>query len=295
MQKLIATRAANTRVLVESKSYEGLRMDDSNVHSESELYPLQLASLLETAGSHGFHTLPFKGYLKEQSSYLFFFDYPPQAGDNTPHSLYDLIISQEKFSLKLRFHIAHTVSRSISAFHSDGWVHKSISSQAIKFFFNTTGSCDYDNPYLTDFGLSRPETGETRLIEQESGQGGYIYQHPERHGSPIRFNKVHDIYSLGVVLLEIGLWESARNMYDDYLKALRKRAPELENLSPGMIRKGLLGDASRRLEHRMGPAYKEAVLSCLSDEFREYLGGGNFAMAFQKLVVQKVDIKRLLE
>lgn len=45
-----------------------------------------------------------------------------------------------------------------------------------------------------------------------------IYRHPERQGQPTTpFKKIHDIYSLGVVLLEIGLWEPAiklqRNLF----------------------------------------------------------------------------------
>ena len=295
IQEMIIAHTANPKVLVESKYYEGADTSGSGASSESELYPRQLASLLETAGSHGFRTLPFKGYIKEQSRYVFFFDYPPQAGDSVPKSLYDLIHFKEKLSLKLRFHIAYTVSRSISAFHADGWVHKSISSHAIKFFFNTAGVCDFENPYLTDFELSRPDTGETRLIGQNSDPEEYIYQHPDRQGSPTRFTKVHDIYSLGVVLLEIGLWEPAHKMYNDYVREFRKREPHLGSLSATTIRKNLLGDASRRLEHRMGLAYKEAVVSCLSDEFQECLKQDDFAMVFQKLVVQKVDIKRLLE
>jgi hypothetical protein len=36
-----------------------------------------------------------------------------------------------------------------------------------------------------------------------------IYQHPDRWGADTeyRFSMLHDIYSLGVVLLEIGLWK----------------------------------------------------------------------------------------
>jgi serine/threonine protein kinase len=295
MQEMVSTRTAYSKVLVEIKYYEGADASSSSTSLESELYPRQLASLLETAGSQGFHTLPFKGYIKEQSRYVYFFDYPPLAGDVPPQSLHNLIASKEKLSLKLRFHIAHTISRSISAFHSDGWVHKSVSSYAIKFFFKTTGACDFENPYLTDFELSRPDTGETRLIGQNSDPEGYIYQHPERQGFPTRFTKAHDIYSLGVVLLEIGLWEPAKKMYNDYAREFRRREPLVGSLSPSTIRKNLLGDASRRLEHRMGLAYKEAVVSCLSDEIKEYLKQDDFAMVFQKMVVQKVDIKRLSE
>jgi hypothetical protein len=34
------------------------------------------------------------------------------------------------------------------------------------------------------------------------------YQHPEKRYNPlVRYSRTHDIYSLGVLLLEIGLWK----------------------------------------------------------------------------------------
>jgi hypothetical protein len=93
--------------------------------------------------------------------------------------------------------------------------------------------------------------------------------------------------------LEIGLWESAADMYYDICKQMNKMSGQKQP-SPDTIRNNLLADAKRRLGHRIGSAYKKAVVSCLSDEFKEHLGKDDFAITFQRLVVQKVDIKRLL-
>ncbi|KUJ09424.1 uncharacterized protein LY89DRAFT_762039 [Mollisia scopiformis] len=299
--------AKSPRVLIEYKPYVSLGENEGEssglivTGSKAGLCPRQLANLLETAGSNNFRTLPFKGYLKEQakSRYIFFFDFPPLAGDQMPQSLHDLLMtrgSKEKLSLELRFHVAHTISQSIGAFHADGWVHKSIRSHAVKFFFDKEGSCDLRNPFLTDFEFSRPVTGETRLIGQAPDPERDVYRHPERTGPPTTsFKKVHDIYSLGIVLLEIGLWEPARGMYDEICGELRKRDSQRKTPSASMIRKNLLSDASRRLGHRMGSAYKEAVVACLSDELGDYSENDDFAMTFQKLVVQKLDIRKMFE
>lgn len=41
------------------------------------------------------------------------------------------------------------------------------------------------------------------------------YQHPDkRFNRTIRYSRSHDIYSLGVVLLEIGLWRPVREVVD---------------------------------------------------------------------------------
>jgi hypothetical protein len=38
-----------------------------------------------------------------------------------------------------------------------------------------------------------------------------IYRHPNRWGEPTsRFEKLHDVYYLSVMLLEIGLWQVVR-------------------------------------------------------------------------------------
>jgi hypothetical protein len=41
------------------------------------------------------------------------------------------------------------------------------------------------------------------------------YQHPDKRlDSRIRYSRAHDIYSLGCVLLEIGLWKSLPQVVD---------------------------------------------------------------------------------
>ena len=75
-----------------------------------------------------------------------------------------------------------------------------------------------------------------------------IYRHPERQGQPTTpFKKIHDICSLGVVLLEIGLWEPAIKLQRILF------APQ--------------SSMRRCLESRAGKRYKEVVLKCLQGDF----------------------------
>lgn len=74
-----------------------------------------------------------------------------------------------------------------------------------------------------------------------------------------------------------------------------ERDSQLKYPSPSLIRKIPLGDSGGRLRHRMGSAYKYAVVLCFSDEFNNYLEKDDFAMTFQKLIMQNLDIKKLLE
>jgi hypothetical protein len=72
------------------------------------------------------------------------------------------------------------------------------------------------------------------------------------------FKKIHDIYALGVVLLEIGLWEPAVK--------LEKNMFSMAN-NPHAVRAQLIKHAQRTLESRVGRKYKEVVLKCLTGDF----------------------------
>ncbi|KAJ4213184.1 hypothetical protein NW759_011028 [Fusarium solani] len=296
-------KAAQPRILVEFKKMadKGDTRLDNMAQPVKELYGPQLARLLHTAGNYSFRTLPFNSYSwdAKETQYTFLFDYPPGTSDLKPKSLNDFMLSSSnesyyKLELKQRFHVAQTIARAIGAFHSDGWLHKSIRSHAIKFFFlEDDDKCDFANPYLTDFEFSRPVAGMTRLAPGAVDVDHEVYRHPDRHGSPsTNFNMTHDIYSLGVVLLEIGLWQTARQIYDDIVKyELGGDAAKVTALT---IKNAFLQDAKERLAHRMGSAYQEAVVACLDDDWEELVGSRDFANEFQRRVVQKVDIRAFI-
>lgn len=290
-------------MLVEYKQLgEAIKRDEEDAEAgiisepNREQYAPQLARLLRTAGEHNFGTLRLNGYSwdADQVQFAFLFDYPPNAGSREPRSLYDCILASDgpfKLDLKYRFHVAQTVSRAIGAFHSDGWVHKSIRSHAIKFFFSVDGQrCNFSNPYLTDFEFSRPEGGKTRLAARAVDVERDVYLHPERYGLKpnANFRRIHDIYSLGVVLLEIGLWQTAKEIHDDIIECNLDGDRPTGGLPAQTIKKAFLQDAESRLPHRMGNAYKEAVISCLDGKWDQYVGR-EFESEFQKQVIQKVD------
>ncbi|KAL1867076.1 hypothetical protein Daus18300_006475 [Diaporthe australafricana] len=281
------------RQLVEQKFFDSDNPD-------TEQYVAQLAMLLSTAGSHMFRTLPFKGYLRdeEEPCYNFCFAYPADAADTPPQSLHELIKSQrsgKKATLAARFRIAQALAQSIGAFHSDGWVHKSIRSHAVKFFFSKENpqQINLRLPYLTEFEFSRPESGFTSRAEGDPDLERSVYRHPHRDGPPtIDFNKAHDIYSLGIVLLEIGMWEDAAEIYRTVFKGLEKMSNGLQPSSES-VKRGMKSYANRYLPHKMGDAYSQVVDACLSDDFHKKLGMDDFALTFEKGVVEMLDVKRL--
>lgn len=79
----------------------------------------------------------------------------------------------------------------------------------------------------------------------------------------------HDIYSLGVCLLEIGLWDSfvsyEANENDAIPgKPLGVSFGDAEFSNPAMVKEHLVVLANRELPRRMGERYEEIVVNCLT-------------------------------
>lgn len=68
----------------------------------------------------------------------------------------------------------------------------------------------FGHVYLTNWRLLREASGFTTKKPGSDAWAERLYRHPHRQGLQIenRYNLGHDIYSLGVCLLEIGLWDS---------------------------------------------------------------------------------------
>jgi hypothetical protein len=113
-------------------------------------------------------------------------------------------------------------------------------------------------PWILGFEFSRPEPFFS-MGQSDFEPTRDIYRHPDRQGQPMEtFKKIHDIYALGVVLLEIGLWEPAVKLEKDMFAHAR---------NPRAVQAQLVKHAQRRLEPRVGRKYKEVVLKCLRGDF----------------------------
>jgi hypothetical protein len=199
-------------------------------------------------------------------------------------------------SLNHRFQVARTVAASIGAFHADGWLHKSIRSHAIKFFLKPDGTCNFGNPCLTEFESSRPEGGQSII---DKGQTATVrdldrdlYLHPDRYDPPKPFTRIYDIFSLGVVLLEIGLWQTAKQIHDEIAPQVRRR--DNTAVSAKAMQSAFLQHTKTRLDHRMGTSYREAVEDCLRGNMEKYVGRPGFSIEYRSRIVAKLDIEQLM-
>jgi hypothetical protein len=266
------------------------------------IYARQLTLLLRTTGKHKFHTLPFCSFSEDPSGlrYAFLFDFPPGAGARSefnPQSLWKAISEGVEFDFEHRLHVAQTLARAVGAFHADGWLHKCIRSHSIKFFKDgKTGEYDYSTPYLTEFESSRPEglatitpSDQTRSRQNVEWD---LYRDPEMNDARQRFSKPHDIFSVGVVLLEIGVWRTAGTIYNVAKKQWLEQDPNRGPMPAAEVKRAFTQLAHKNLGHKIGTAYKEAVVNCLDGKLSEYDGTGTerFQDAYSGLVLRKVRV-----
>lgn len=226
-----------------------------------------------------FGLLSSKGYMKhrqQQSTradgdkFTLLFRVP--AGFSEPRTLRSRLMDLKPTdSLSDRFQLANELARAVSCVHAFGFVHKNIRPETILLLSNDESSCE--SAFLIGFDSFRMATGKT-LRKGELAWERCLYQHPNRIGSAASedFIMQHDIYSLGVCLLEVGLWEPLV-IYENRDIALPRngacplalRASFLQDGGDSYFFKDQLLELARgELQRRMGTRYSEVVVTCLT-------------------------------
>lgn len=136
------------------------------------------------------------------------FVYRMPEGLHQPRSLRNLLCQgNTEHTLSERFQIAKDLVRAVSSVHNFGFVHKNIRPEIIIML--NDGSLALGTPFLAGFEAFRNAEGRTIRFGDTLWYRN-IYRHPNRQGpSPSEdYIMQHDIYSLGVCLLELGLFRS---------------------------------------------------------------------------------------
>ena len=106
-----------------------------------------------------------------------------------------------------RLQFCRSIARALASVHSLGLLHKSVRPRAILTPSDPVGRNEDPLVYLQDWSYIREMSGATTQLGENSWQKA-LYQHPERQGryAEVAYQPRHDIYSLGVNMLEILLW-----------------------------------------------------------------------------------------
>lgn len=252
-----------------------------------------LCTLLQSAGHPYFSALPHcEGFFeKSRTCFALVYQLPPFAVDNQPpltlysifprnmHSVADEKVSTSKSflpSLEQRYDLAAAVADGVLSLLSVDWMHKTINSRNVALYNarpatgassslagpGPTHGLDFRAPQLLGFGLSRPERlGERTVDLRDGGRSSWrFWLHPKlRYDGPHRqFERAFDVYALGVVLFEIGMWQDAYYYTSG--------GPRAAGLSADEFRRRLVHVCARDMAHHMGGAYKAAVMMCLDGD-----------------------------
>lgn len=234
--------------------------------------------------------------------------------------------SGEHDSLSARFDLARQLVNAVSYVHLYEFVHKNIRPETILIL--SRGNYGTENAERSDetailvgFDVLRDAEGKTNRLGDDDWEKN-LYRHPQRQGKTLKtdYNMRHDIYSVGVCLLEIGLWGSfvEYDRVDEKVKSSlgtthsrpsglgstlaaeddSTSGPEFLK-SPERVKDRLLQLARGTLRRSMGNKYSKLVetcLTCLDEGNKDFRDDGEFkdedgfavgAMYIEK-VVQKL-------
>ena len=119
-----------------------------------------------------------------------------------------------KPSLNIRISLCQDIAEVVLQVHSVGLVHKNIRPDNVLLFdfVSSQPSAGDHSPslYLSGWQYARHVSGETTQMIGEANWQKAIYHHPERQrqAAEAQYSIRHDIYSLGVCMLEMLSWES---------------------------------------------------------------------------------------
>ena len=219
-----------------------------------------------------------------------------------PRTMLQLILQTEAGSYRRpgivnRFTLAKALSNSLMYLHTVDWFHKALRSDNILFFTKSdSDTVDYGDPTISGFDVARPAANTKDTQTPDHDIDTRMYRHPEslnEDSNRPSYCKTFDIYSLGVILVELAFWmpidkvlahfdkEYVRFAYPDYdgmeetqKKGIRQKEifdKEYAKSRPARqkaIRSKLLRTDGPTavlpaIESEMGTLYMEVVRCCL--------------------------------
>lgn len=265
-QLIFASRMVSQKVMRDTKAFASLKQDMG----------ILAAALNCLDPAANIRLLKVEYYFYHEQSGQFVFAHHP------PHSVESMTSLEKRLSLDPfpkvntpldeRLKLAYKLAEAVFFLHTADFLHKNITSSCVVVFENLEESDESDdsdkpdsdlaNAYLMGFDLIRgAETRTTKegaVKEADDSRSIWefdIYQHADRQQGVLspKYVKVYDVYSLGVVLLEIGMWQP-----------LSRIAPDLEKMDPKYWPIRFSDIALRSLKPRAGGKYSRLVSWCLA-------------------------------
>ncbi|RSL57752.1 hypothetical protein CEP54_008125 [Fusarium duplospermum] len=236
----------------------------------------QLGNLLACPKSEDFCAPHCLGYLLEKenlrgTSRLGWVYQMPDTTDDTyaPRSLHWLFTHATRPPLSDRVAIACKLATSLMYLHSVNWLHKAIRSDNVVFYWDGTRP-NLQRPILAGFEYARHDAHE--ISERSDPNPTWdIYRWPSIQGeatTAVRSRKIFDVYSLGLVLMEILFWKPLATLLE------LPNLPTVTLSHSKGVREHLLGE-SECLDNVLdigGKKYHGVVRRCLEGYLNDEVG-----------------------
>jgi hypothetical protein len=166
--------------------------------------------------------------------------------------------------LRERFALARTVATALYQLQYSQWLHRTLSSHNVVFFLDrATGRPRIEMPFVVGLQYSRPDDQPREAGRQPFSEGALevppalaLYLQPDlsndesRQRKRRRYQGSDDVHSLGIVLIEIAMWEPVSCFLGDNQDVVS---------TAEKIRKC----AEKELASEVGETYQDAVVACL--------------------------------
>ncbi|KAF6806755.1 protein kinase [Colletotrichum musicola] len=180
-----------------------------------------------------------------------------------------------------RFELARKLASALSLLHAADWIHKSLRSDNV-VFISTPGKGAKEpphniaNPQIAGFQYTRQagsDSIETRALGNARVE---MYYHPDVVNG---WTKANEIYSLGIILLEIATW---RTVFDKKFTTMDPKSIS------DTIQKRLNRSWGEQIKGLVGKVYFNVVKECLTGFRGEYEGTPASAELLSKLFFRRV-------
>ncbi|KAH7153546.1 hypothetical protein EDB81DRAFT_841724 [Dactylonectria macrodidyma] len=282
-----ALDASEKPLVVEYRKYN----DDAREHEIRYHHQVvcDVAKILRQADPSFMGLLYCKGFVWDRLKCRFELHFPRPPGLHNPRTLLNLLTDPEtkkkgvRHALNQRVALAKSIVTAIFFLHAANFVHKQIRPDNVLVFEDeltalvstsssggsqaSTKKLGYPyvlgKPFLVGFDNVRKADAASLMLPEEDWKRN-IYLSPERQrlqrGDEFRMQ--HDIYSLGVVLIEIAYWASFQDKGSTKLGHIVWKGSILR--TPEDLKKTYLGLATGAVSRLMGQKYADAVIACLT-------------------------------
>ncbi|KAI1412810.1 prion-inhibition and propagation-domain-containing protein [Hypoxylon sp. FL1857] len=254
------------------------------VEAPSEERVALLTRLLYGEMPPGFRSPRCLGYVKsprrqKELNFGIVFERPSEPDmESTLVTLRQLLVTRPKPPITARVSLCSAVADCLFSFHAVDWLHKGLRSDNVLFLSTGMAEQSLTAPFITGYDLSRPSDVPEMTEKPPFDPQSDIYRHPHAQFGEAKnyYRKSYDMYSLGVVLIEIALWkpietilgfENLRTVKRKDLRGIRQRLLGLggdngEEMNSASTPVG--SEILAKVARKCGDSYRDIIEICLN-------------------------------